>query len=208
MLRILIDTCVWRHWFSFKASPSCLSPALRAHSESFDMIYRLVSSSDRAEFLFNALVKHELGDKYNSEFYNYIHPIAKKIVIPLTRFDGLYCLDGSILCGGRMGGSLNEFLTADGYPQDVMVKEAAAALSDGEKLYETKPRKRELDVEHMESALETEADLFITNDESTIIRRLEAMSSRYDIDHPIHMILSITKTPTSALPYVQEYLND
>jgi hypothetical protein len=207
MLRMLIDTCVWRHWFSFKVSPTRLSPTLRTHSENFDMIYRLVSSSDRAEFLFNALVTHELGEKYQLEFSEHILPVAKKIVIPLTRFDGLYSADGSVLCGGRMGGSLKAFLTSDGYPQDIKITEAAAALADGERLYETKPRKRELDIEHMESALEASADLFITSDESTIIRRLESMSGRYDLGHPINKILSITKTPTSALPYIQEHVN-
>jgi hypothetical protein len=88
-----------------------------------------------------------------------------------------------------------------------MVSAAAAALSEGKRLFETKPRKRELDVEHMESALEATADLFITNDESTVIRKLESMSSRYALNHPINMILSITRTPTSALDYIQERLN-
>jgi len=207
MLRILIDTCVWRHWFSYKTSPNRLSQTLRGHSESFEEIYRIVSSSDRAEFLFNALVKYELGSKYQSEFSSYVLPVAKKIVIPLSRCDGLYHADGSILFGGRMGGSLKEFLTADGYSQDAMVSAAAAALSEGKRLFETKPRKRELDVEHMESALEATADLFITNDESTVIRKLESMSSRYALNHPINMILSITRTPTSALDYIQERLN-
>ena len=105
-----------------------------------------------------------------------------------------------------MGGCLRDFLNDDGYDQEYMVSMAVDKLKVGEKLYETSARKRELDVEHMESALEAGADLFITNDEHTIIRRLESMSNRYDSNHPINVILSITRTPTSALPCVKERL--
>lgn len=207
MLRILIDTCVWWHWFTFKTAPDRLNAINQAHSKSFDTLYKLVSSSNSAELLFNALVKYELGDRYQSEFQEYVLPVARKIVIPLSRCDGIYCLDGSILHGGKMGGSLNSFLVADGYQQDAMVAKAAAELKADEKLYETRPRKRELDVEHMESALEARADLFVTNDETTIIRRLESMSHRFDSNHPINQVRSITKTPTDALLYMQERLS-
>lgn len=206
VLRILIDTCVWQHWFTFKREPETLSQKHRAYSENFDIIYRKANSSNAIELLYNALVVHELGIRYSAEFSEYVLPIAKKIVIPLTRCDGLYIHDGSILHGGLMGGSLKDFLTADGYPQEEKIQEEAKKLQAGAKLYKTNPRKRELDVEHMESALEAKADLFITNDEKTIIKRLEKMSARYDSGHPINLIYSITKTPTTALPDITRYL--
>lgn len=204
MMRILVDTCVWQHWFTLKTAPDRLTAALQEHSQSFDAIYQLVAASPSAEFLFNSLVEHELSDKYQLDFVRYVHPVSKKVPIPLSRLDGLHRYDGSILSGGRMGGSLIAFLNADGYQQDLMIKNAAAELSDGQSLYKTKPRKRELDVEHMESALEANADLFLTNDESTIIERLQRLGQRHPENHPINMMLLITKTPTSALHYIKE----
>ncbi|MGB3517317.1 MAG: hypothetical protein WBA43_12740 [Elainellaceae cyanobacterium] len=177
---------------------------LREHSQSFDVIYQLVATSPSAEFLFNSLVVHELGDRYQADFARYVLPVSKKVPIPLSRTDGLHRYDGSILCGGRMGGSLTVFLNADGYRQDLMVRNAAAELRDGQRLYETKPRKRELDVEHMESALEANADIFLTNDESTIIKRLQRLGQHHPENHPINMMLLIAKTPTSALRYIKE----
>ena len=208
MLKMLVDTCTWQHWFSSKKNLNRLTSDLVTQCESFDEIYNIVSLSSNAKFLYNALVRHELGTKYQTEFEQYILPVAAKIPIPLSRFDGLYLFDGSILMGGRMGGSLREFLTFDGYPQDQKIIDAASKLRNGESLYETKPRKRELDVEHMESALEVEADIFITNDESTIIKRLEIMSEHFDKEHAINKILSITKTPQNALPLLKKLLQD
>ncbi|NTU50086.1 MAG: hypothetical protein HGA87_04235 [Desulfobulbaceae bacterium] len=206
MLRILVDTCVWQHWFTLKINPTRLSATLRVHSESFNAIYQLIATSSSAEFLFNALVVHELGAKHEDDFAKYVAPVSKKIPIPLSRTDGLYKCDGSILSGGRTGGSLNAFLNADGYSQEEMIQNSAGSLSGEQKLYETKPRKRELDVEHMESALEANADIFLTNDERTIIERLQRLGRRYPDNHPINMILAITSTPTSALPKIQEII--
>ncbi len=206
MLRILVDTCVWQHWFTLKVAPDRLSAALREHSQSFDAIYQLVATSPSAEFLFNSLVVHELGDRYQADFARYVLPVSKKIPIPLSRTDGLHRYDGSILYGGRMGGSLTAFLNADGYQQDLMVRKAAVELHDGQRLYKTKPRKRELDVEHMESALEANADIFLTNDKSTIIERLQRLGQHHPENHPINMMLLITKTPTSALRYIKELI--
>lgn len=204
MLRILVDTCVWRHWFTLKVAPDRLSAALREHSQSFDAIYQLVATSPSAEFLFNSLVVHELGDRYQADFARYVLPVSKKVPIPLSRTDGLHRCDGSILCGGRMDVFLTAFLNADGYQQDRMVENAAAELRNGQRLYKTKPRKREFDVEHMGSALEANADIFLTNDESTIIKRLQRLGQHHPEDHPINMMLLITKTPTSALCYIKE----
>ncbi len=205
MLQTLIDTCVWRHWFTFKQSPDKLSPTLLAHSENFQTIYQIASSSTQVELLYNALVEYELGDRYCTELSRYVLPIARKIVIPLSRRDGLYRRDGSILRRGLMDAELRPYLTADGYDQEAMIAKAAQSLQADEKLYDTSPRKRELDIEHMESALEARADLFITNDK-IIIDRLSKMSSRYDSSNPINMICSITRAPTSALPQVKSYI--
>jgi len=206
MLKILVDTCVWRHWFTFNSKPEKLDSEQYQFSHSFDAIYRMSLFSDGLELLYNALIVHELGLKYKSECSKYILPIARKIVIPLSRMDGLYKHDGSILFGGKMGGSLKNYLTFYGYQHESMIKKEVRKLKPGEKLYETEPRKKELDVEHMESALEENADLFITNDKK-ILKRLEEMSLHFDSDHPVNKIFSITRTPADALPYIKKCLN-
>lgn len=199
-MQILVDTCVWRHWFTLKSAPERLDAKIWTLSESFNEIYCLATSHPKhVTLLFNALVQYELGNKFSCDFEKYITPVAKKIPIPLSRCDGLHKADGSILHGGRMGGSLEEFLTADGYQQSANIFKEAHQLAKDQNLYQTKPRIREFDVEHMESALEAHANLFLTNDESTIIKRLERMAPLFDHDHPINLIASITKTTTTAL---------
>ncbi len=203
MLSIFVDTCVWHHWFTFDAG-TVPHERIRQHCESFGKIYELVRSSpERARFLYNQRIEDELGERFKNEFTEKVLPVSTKIPIPLTRFDGAYCFDGSFLGGGRMGGSLRGLLTLHGYPHDAAVSRAAEALKEGEELYETAPRKREFDIEHMESALEARADLFLTNDERTILEWLQTATTRCEKNHPICLMHSIARTPTAALFYVQ-----
>jgi hypothetical protein len=214
MLNILIDTNVWRNWFTLKVAPDRLQnhPNLLVDSRSFDEIYSLATSSLDVTFLFNYLVPRELGDNRKSEVSEYVLPVAKKIPIPLTRADGGYCDDGSVLHGGRMGGCLKVYLEFEGYQQEAEIMRAATALGD-KPLYEENPRKREFDVEHMESALEAEADLFVTSDYKIIDtldrlkRHLERFKDGHDALDPVNRIWEITKTPTDALPLIKAHLD-
>ena len=105
-----------------------------------------------------------------------------------------------------MGGSLRALLTLDGYPQEAAVRQAAGSLREGEKLYEKRPRKREFDIEHMESALEAGASLFLTVDERTILDWLRRAAESHERDHPIALMQTIAKTPTAALFRVRHEL--
>lgn len=202
MFSAFIDTCVWQHWFTFRSKPENLhgKEEIRKHSESFDQIYQLVKSSpEQAQFLFNCKIMNELNETGRAEFERLVMPFSKKVPIPLSRFDGAYLADGSILSGGRMGGTLKELLDADGQDHEQKLKDAAVSLSAHESLFKKNPRKKEFDIEHMESALEACADVFLTNDEKTILNPLRRIAAQKAPDHPIHLMCSIAKTPTDAL---------
>lgn len=208
MLSIFVDTCVWRHWFSFLAG-SKLPKRIHEHCENFDEIYQLVlNNHSRVQFLHNQLVEIELGESFANDFAKNVVPVSQMIPIPLTRCDGRYRFDGSTLRGGRMGGSLRSLLTLDGYQQDERVREAAETLTEGSELYDTQPRKREFDIEHMESTLEAKADLFLTNDEKTILQYLHRAAIKLDKNHPICLMHKIAKSPTTALPDIKEKLKN
>lgn len=185
-----------------------MTSRLTEHCVSFSEIYQLVRAyPQHARFLYNKRIQDELGDRFLNEFSESVAPFSAKVPVPLTRLDGAYCFDGSITFGGRMGGSLRDLLTLDGYPQEESVKKAANSLVEGQKLYEKWPRKREFDIEHMESALEASASLFVTNDERTILELLRRAATRYTAEHPVGLIASIARSPTAALPEVRSQLN-
>lgn len=206
MLNIFVDTCVWRHWFTSIAKKTAHNQILQ-HCVSFGNIYELVRATpEQARFLYNRRIEDELGERFKNNFIDMAFPLSTKIPIPLTRHDGAYCYDGSILHGGRMGGTLRDLLTLDGYQHESELKYKAETLQKGKSLYDTSPRKKEFDVEHMESALEAEADFFLTNDEKSILARLQRASTKFETTHPIGLIYKIAMTPTVALPHVQEKL--
>jgi len=62
----------------------------------------------------------------------------------------------------------------------------------------TKPRKKEFDVEHLESALEGDADLFITTDQPLISRLNRALILLMD-NSAVTRINEICVTPAQAL---------
>lgn len=129
MLNIFVDTCVWRHWLTFSAGRLAPHGQIKLHCESFEKIYRLVCTfPERGRFLHNKRIENELGERFRKEFAEKVLPVSTNIPIPLSRCDGAYRHDGSILAGGRMGGTLRALLTLHGYPQEAAVKCAAEAL--------------------------------------------------------------------------------
>ncbi|WP_439345980.1 hypothetical protein [Vacuolonema iberomarrocanum] len=198
MKTIFIDTCVWWHWFSYLDQPSTLLPKLRAEAEAFQQIYNLVLNSDSKQFVFNQKILDELGSRFAEHFKERVLPFAKKVPIPLTRLDGAYKFDGSFLYGGNFGGELRDLLTIQGYKHADKLEESANSLAAGVYLYNTKPRKKEFDIEHMESALECNAELFITTDKKILDLLKQAVSS-YPAQHPIAHMYSISKLPSESL---------
>jgi len=196
---IFIDTCVWHYWFCYLHDSSRLNSIQKFEAEAFQKIYEKVISSDILQFVYNQRIASELSSEFTADFRARVIPCAEKIPIPLTRLDGAYKLDGSFKFGGSFGGTLRELLTMQGYDHSRKLENAARNLEDGDYLYDTKPRRKEFDVEHMESALECNAKLFISTDERTILNPLKQVVTGYSIQHPIFRIYSIAKLPSEAL---------
>lgn len=201
--RLLIDSCTWRHWNSHR-SGKVIPQHLRVFSEAFDQVYELAVSGS-ITLLYNDRVRQEL-DGVPGLFNETIVPLSVKVPIPLSRADGAYLFDGSMLSGGVMGGSLDDFLELDGRRNQEALSAAAAGLGPGDFLYDTGPRKKEFDAEHMESALEAGADLFVTNDTNTIIKPLNRHAHRFGAQHAIRQIHAIAVTPTDALHRLQSLM--
>lgn len=196
-MRIFVDTCVWRHWLTKDKTEV---ERLKENALAFDQVYqKVLEPKSNYKFLYNAKILDELGERFSAEIQNKILPYAERILIPLSRADGAYKADGSLMFGGSMGGSLREILNRSGYDHEKNLKKAAADLKPGEKLFEKKPRKREFDVEHMESALEANADLFITDDEKTILLPLKEISMSCEENSAFKRIFEISVTPIEAL---------
>jgi hypothetical protein len=132
-------------------------------------------------------------------FAEMIVPLADKVPIPLSRLDGAYPSDGSTLFGGVMGGSLDDFLELDGRCNREHLHAAAAGLEPCHFLYDTAPRKKEFELEHIESALEAGADLFVTTDDKSILEPLDRQQQEFDRGHSIRLLHTIAVTPRNAL---------
>jgi len=172
-------------------------------SEAVQKIYDLVLNSDSMQFVFNKRIIDELGSNFAEDFQERVFPFAKKIPIPLTRHDGAYKMDGSLLYGGNFGGALRYLLPPD-HPTNL--ENAARYLAPSDYLYYTKPRKKEFDIEHMESAFECGAELFITTDKKALnllgqkaLNLLGQAVKSYPAEHPIVYMHSIAKLPSIAL---------
>lgn len=108
-MRLFVDTCVWRHWLALKNEKPFESHALENDAKEFDQVYEAVSSEPlRHIFLYNARIEEELTECYLKGLPISFSSIKQngcfeRIPIPLSRADGTYKCDGSLLCGGRFG---------------------------------------------------------------------------------------------------------
>lgn len=201
-MKIFVDTCVWRYWLTLQNSRPIDGP-LKESAIAFNKIYREISSHpDKHSFLYNTRIEDELPDDYLRNLPICFKKIitkrfVQKIPIPLSRADGTYKYDGSILCGGKLGGFLREILSMDGYDHETALKNAKPNLKL-ENPAHTNPRKNEFDVEHLESALEANADLFITADQA-LINRLRHALQLHPENSIIEMANKICGTPFQAL---------
>lgn len=171
----------------------------------FDQIVSYVDQGAHlgATFLHSELVLRELGPRRSQMFWKTGMPRSTKVTIPQTRSDGSYCYDGSIKHGGRMGGKLRSLLALDGYQHDNRLTQAAATLATDQYLYELPVPKREFDIEHMEAALEADADLFVTVDRSTILNRYRAVREQFQSNEVITRAIDFSVTPGEALERIK-----
>ncbi len=202
-MRLFVDTCVWWHWLTLKNSRPLENCVLEKHATDFDQIFEIVSSDPLKHiFLYDACIERELPDCYLNGLPMSFSKIKedgyfKKTPIPLSRADGTYKYDGSLLCGGRFGGALRGMLSLDGHDHERALQ-TTVPNSKRENPAHTKPRKREFDVEHLESALEADADLFITTDQHLIARLNRAIVSLTD-NSAVMRANEICVTPGQAL---------
>nr|WP_293596039.1 hypothetical protein [Polaromonas sp. 39-63-25] len=89
------------------------------------------------------------------------------------------------------------------YQHDDRLAQAKATLSPDLHLFELLARKREFDVEHMEAALEADAELFVTVDRSTILHRYRAVREQFRRDAVITRAIDLSVTPGEALGRVK-----
>jgi hypothetical protein len=155
-MRLFVDTCAWRHWLTLKNNRPFENDVLENYAKEFDRVYGIVSSEPlKHTFLYNARIEGELPDCYLGGLPISFSKIKansyfEKTAIPLSRADGTYKADGSLLCGGRFGGVLTAILSMDGYDHQRALQ-AAVPNCKLENPAHTKPRKKEFDVEHLES---------------------------------------------------------
>jgi len=206
-MRLFVDTCVWRHWLTLKNNRPFENDVLENFAKEFDRIYERVSDDPlKHVFLYNARIEGELPDHYLSELPMSFSKIKvnscfRKTAIPLSRADGTYKADGSLLAGGRFGGALRDILSIGGYDHERALQ-AAVPNSRRENPAHTEPRKKEFDVEHLESALEGDADLFITTDQPLIDRLSRALGMLTD-NSAVKRANEICVTPSQALCRLQ-----
>jgi hypothetical protein len=199
---LFIDSCAWWHWHRYRyryryRAGHTIDADLAAECEAFENIYQMAASG-LITLLRNARVRHEVG-QIAGLFEDLIEPLAVQVPIPLTRFDGLDVFDGSTLMGGRTGGSLSPVLELSGRRNEQALRAAADALRPDEFLFDTKLRRKEFDVEHMESALEACADLFVTTDKKSILGPLDRHHQEFNEADAIRLIHAIAVTPRDAL---------
>jgi hypothetical protein len=207
-MRLFVDTCTWRHWLTLKNNRPFENDVLENYAKEFDRVYEIVSSEPlKHAFLYNARIEDELPDYYLSGLPISFSKIKansyfEKTAIPLSRADGTYKADGSLLYGGRFGGVLTGILSLDGYDHQRALQ-AAVPNCKLENPAHTKPRKKEFDVEHLESALESDADLFITTDQPLIDRLRRALGLLTD-NSAVTRANKICVTPSHALSRLNE----
>lgn len=207
-MKLFVDTCVWRHWLTFKNNKAFEKRALENGAKEFDRIYDIVSSEPLKHiFLYNARIEGELTEYYLTGLpisFSLIKGSAylERIPIPLSRADGTYKCDGSLLCGGRFGGALRDMLSIDGYDHERALQKAVPNHKLGNPAH-TKPRKKEFDIEHLESALEAAAALFITADQHLLDRLSRALELLPE-NSAVTRANEICVTPNQALSRINE----
>ena len=197
MPNIFVDSCVWWHWRALRANQPFRNAWLKTEAEAFGALFKCIVRPGTAPFLYNARVRDELAGSFGSEFDRFARPYCTKVPIPLTRADGAYRLDGSVLHGGRMGGSLRMLLSSDGYEHERRLRAAADGLAGGS-LYQRSERSREFDIEHLESALEADASLFVTTD-TKLLKRVERGAAAFPDESAVDWAARIVALPSEAL---------
>lgn len=201
-VRLYVDTVVWWKWLAHRTGQQ--SKAF-TDSELADVVATQTlfeagrADPKRVQLLYSALNVLELRRTLRTPFREVVVPHAQQVPIPLTRTDGLYFSDGSVLCGGTFGGSLRSLLDLSGGDHEQLLHKVALGLGPGELLYEQGVRRKEFDIEHLEASLEAQATLFVTSDRSTIVRPFRGARRRFSDGSPEACAIDMIVTPPEAV---------
>lgn len=198
MLTIFVDTCVWRYWLSWLGGRISDTSPHYADATAFDDVVTAIKTGQvQAQLLYDERVMLELGEALAAEVRYRAGAYSTRVPIPLTRLDGSFKFDGSILFGGIHGGSLEVLLTSNGVDHERLIHEAAVrAQAAGTFLYDEKIRRKEFDVEHLEASLEAHSDYFVTADVKTIILPLQRLSELLPNEHALQAVTRSLRQPT------------
>lgn len=213
MIKVAIDTGAVRDAIHWKTNQTEFISGIEKDKKISE---RLSSAEDFWElidqegllFMYTSLVDHNVGKMRGSQakgFWGKLkgHPSFEEIPIPLSRADGIHKADGSLLYGGTCGGSLAELLPDDheqkyqNYPTRISSEPDHFEKEKLKKKY-LEERHKEFDLEHLEAALEAEADYFITSD-FKLLERLESVSPELREKEKIKKACEIACTASEAL---------
>jgi len=131
MIKIFVDTSTWRYWFDKKAGKpfsSKLEEEINAFNEIFNDI--ICPRSQKFVLLYNNRVESELGKLYRLDFEEITYRTKmKRIPIPRSLADSLYKADGSLLAGGKCGGSLHDKLNDCGHDHETALQSSLPDFS-------------------------------------------------------------------------------
>jgi len=198
MLKIFVDTCVWRHWLSLRSNSSRLQEPELTDAGAFAEIIAAVNDQRlAANLIYDQGVIIELGPVRVEEISALLSRQVERVPIPQSRCDGRYRYDGSLLAGGEFGGSLDAMLNADGRRHEELLHAAFVKSGEaGTPLFEQKARIAEFDVEHLEAALEAGADIFMTTDRATILDKLPKLANLPTASHAVKRAAQILRSPS------------
>ena len=199
MFKVFVDTCVWFDWLDLSAGRQLQTENHRREAEAFKRILEgVISEQPRAELLFNERIVFEMNSSSDqwSAVLAHVGHLSRRIPIPATRADGSFLLDGSFLAGGSYGGSLAAALYIDGRDYEHDLHQAwERSLQKQSPLYDEEVRRKEFDIENLESALEAGADYFVSTD-MKLRRKLERVNQRMPNHDAAAAALRLMKLPT------------
>ena len=193
-VKVLVDTSAIWDALRFRFEPDRIR--VQDRLDDAKAFWRLLDESG-VKIYYNSLADHWLSSKFPVPvLWDDIRKYLTKASVPLSKADGHYKPDGSLKAGGRFGGSLRILLAPD---HEDKLREAARIFENTmiDAAYRSE-RGKEFDYEHVETALELEADFFITTDYK-LLRRLKNVPRLHLRISEIQRAIQITSRPIDAL---------
>jgi hypothetical protein len=192
VIKVLADTSAIWDALRFQSGPDKMEDHDR--SDDAKAFWQLLGESTVTVY-YNSLADHSLSGVF-PDLWKETRQRLMKAPVPLSRADGYYQADGSLKYGGRFGGTLRILLVAD---HKAKLETAVQQFKDtrDDSGYKAQ-RGKEFDYEHLETALELEAEFFITTD-YRLLRRLKTVSRAQRCLAEVQRVIQIVSRPVDAL---------